>query len=501
MILVWLLAIPAAGGLLAWLLEGVDRKLPKYAALAAMLAQFAAAIYLGFHRSASIAFAWIPPFGIGFTIASDGLSFLLVLLTGFLGVMAVASAWTEISQRSGFFYFNLLLALAGVTGVFLARDLFLFYFFWEVMLIPTYFLIVLWGSGNRVYAGAKFFLFTQASGLLMLLAILALYFLHGRATGVYTFDYADLSGIRMSPAVALVLMLGFFLAFAVKLGAVPFHSWLPDAYTEAPTGGSVLLAGLLSKTGAYGLLRFAVPLFLPAAREFAPIAMALGVASILYGALEAFGQTDLKKMISYSSVSQMGFVLLGVFAWNRLALYGVIMLIVSHGISTGALFILSGGLQERLDTRDTGRMGGLWSPMPRLGGAVMLFAMASQGLPGLGNFIGEFLVLLGAFQVSPVLAGIGATGFIASCIYSLWIVQKTIHGKNLEGWNPPDLSIRESAVMAVLSIAILWLGLYPQPVFTAVRPSIGSLLSERAAPLPQIGSQTAAVKDLRGETP
>ena len=474
MILVWLIVIPAAGGLLSWLIERLNPAWPGYAALTAMAVDLILAIFVAFGRlsPSGIGFPWIPQFGIGVILAADGLSRVLVLLTAFLGLMAVASAWTEINDRTGFFYFNLLLTLAGVTGVFLSLDLFLFYFVWEVMLIPMYLIIAIWGHENRVYSSYKFFLFTQASGLLMFVAILALYFLHGGSSGHYTFDYRVLLGTTLSPTAAMLLMLGFLIAFVVKLPSVPFHSWLPDAHTDAPTAGSVILAGLLLKTGAYGILRFVIPLFASAVHRFAPVAMALGVVSILYGALQAFGQKDLKRMIAYTSVSHMGFVLLGAFAWNRLALYGVVMQIVCHGISTGALFILVGGLQERIHTRDIDRMGGLWAVMPRLGGSMMLFAMASLGLPGLGNFLGEFLVLLGVFKVSPVLAVLASVGFITSCVYSLWIVQKTIHGPNTQGWKPPDLSGRETAVMAAMSILLLWLGLYPQPVFTAVRPSM-----------------------------
>ena len=420
------------------------------------------------------AFFWLP----------TALSLVLVLLTSLMGIMAVASAWTEINERTGFFYFNLLWVLAGITGVFLALDLFLFYFFWEMMLVPMYFIIAIWGHENRVYAASKFFLFTQASGLLMLLAILGLYFVHGRNTGIYTFNYMQLLGTSLSPATAMWLMLGFFVAFAVKLPAVPVHSWLPDAHTEAPTAGSVILAGLLLKTGAYGLLRFVVPLFPAAAAEFSPVAMILAVVSILYGALQAFGQTDLKKLIAYTSVSHMGFVLLGVFAWNRIALQGVVMQIICHGISTGALFILVGALQERIHTRDLDRMGGLWSIMPRMGAAMMLFSLASLGLPGLGNFIGEFLVLLGAFRASAPLTVAASLGLITSCVYSLWIVQRTFHGPNKEGWKPPDLSIRETAVMAVMTVLIVWLGLFPQPVFTFVNPSLASWKESQPASEP-----------------
>lgn len=487
MILVSLIIIPTAGGLLAWLLGRLNSSWPRFVALSAMTIDLALSLLLAFERAgpsgiepggawlSKVQVSWIPQLGISFILAADGLSLVLVILTAFLGIMAVASAWAEIGERTGFFYFNLLWVLAGIMGVFLALDLFLFYFFWEMMLTPMYLIIAIWGHENRVYASTKFFLFTQLSGLLMLLAILGLYFIHGRSTGVYTFNYELLLGTNIPEGTALWLMLGFFIAFAVKLPAFPVHSWLPDAHTEAPSPGSVILAGLLLKTGAYGLVRFVVPLFPSAAAAFSPAAMILAVISILYGALQAFGQTDLKRLIAYTSVSHMGFVLLGVFAWNRLALQGVLMQILCHGLSTGALFILVGALQERIKTRDMDRMGGLWTIMPRMGAATMFFSLASLGLPGLGNFIGEFLVLLGSFKVSVPLSVIGSLGFVTSCVYSLWIIQRAFHGPNKEGWKTPDLNLRETAVMASMVVLIVWLGLFPQPVFSVLNPSFTRL--------------------------
>jgi NADH-quinone oxidoreductase subunit M len=279
-------------------------------------------------------------------------------------------------------------------------------------------------------------------------------------------------------------MLGFFIAFAVKLPAVPFHTWLPDAHTEAPTAGSVLLAGILLKTGAYGLIRFVVPLFPDAAHAFAPVAMALGVIGILYAALMAFGQNDMKRLVAYSSVSHMGFVLLGVFAWNTLALQGVVVQMLAHGISTGALFILVGALQERIHTRDMRLMGGLWGAVPRLSAFGMVFAIASLGLPGLGNFIGEFLILLGSFRVSVPLTVIAAGGLVAGAAYALLLVQRAFHGKaspHPDAAKPIDLTAPHLAVMAVLVIAIIGLGLYPQPIFDQVAPGL-AVLQHNGAP-------------------
>jgi NADH-quinone oxidoreductase subunit M len=483
MILVWMIAIPTLGGLLAWLVGRRHADGPRWVALAALAIDLIPAVMLA-TRSVAGDFAlpggpwlvsfdlpWVPALGIRFFLAADGLSLVLVLMTVFLGIMAVVSAWNEIQQRTGFFYFNLLWVLAGITGVFLALDLFLFYFFWEMMLVPMYLIIAIWGHENRVYAAIKFFLFTQISGLFMLVAILGLYFVHGNATGLYTFNYLHLLGTPLSPAPARWLMLGFLAAFAVKLPVVPLHTWLPDAHTEAPTAGSVILAGLMLKTGAYGLLRFVVPLFPAEALDFAaPLAMGLAVVSILYGALLAFAQTDLKRLVAYTSVSHMGFVLLGIFAWNRLALQGVVMQTVCHAITTGALFMLVGALQERLHTRDLSRMGGLWSPVPRMAAVTMVFALASLGLPGLGNFIGEFLVLVGTYRSSVAAACLASLGLIGASVYALWVMQRAFHGPTkLGGWKPADLGGREMAAMAAMIVMIVWLGLYPQPVFDTAR--------------------------------
>jgi NADH-quinone oxidoreductase subunit M len=273
----------------------------------------------------------------------------------------------------------------------------------------------------------------------------------------------------------MLLMLGFFAAFAVKLPAVPFHTWLPDAHTEAPTAGSVILAGLILKAGAYGFLRLLMPLFPEAASQFAPIAMILGVLGILYGALLAFGQTDLKRLVAYTSVSHMGFVLLGIFAWNRLALQGAVVVMLSHGISTGALFILAGGLYDRIKTRDLERMGGLWSDAPRMGGATLVFALASLGLPGLGNFVGEFLVLLGLYQVNAPLAILATLGLIVATVYALWMMQRVFFGARTEDRPLSDLDLREGAIMAVLIVLIVWLGLFPKTVLNTAQPALGAL--------------------------
>jgi NADH-quinone oxidoreductase subunit M len=359
----------------------------------------------------------------------------------------------------------------------MALDLFLFYFFWELMLVPMYFLINIWGHENRVYASLKFFIFTQAGGLLMLLSILALYFIHGRDTGVYTFDYTLLRHTAMSSQTAFWIMLGFVIAFIVKLPVVPFHPWLPDAHTEAPTAGSVVLAGLLLKTGAYGLLRFVLPLFPDAVATIGQVMLVLGAIGIIYCAMLAFGQTDLKRLVAYTSVSHMGFVLIGIFSGNQIALSGAIMQMVAHGISTGALFIIAGMIQERVHTREMSSMGGFWSAAPRLSSVGLVFALASLGLPGFGNFVAEFMVLLGSYRAHAMITVIAASGLVLAVIYSLWIVQQVFHGEKREGLKLADLSFRETGMMTAMVLAILWLGLFPQPVLKTVEPFVQTIQS------------------------
>jgi NADH-quinone oxidoreductase subunit M len=487
MILPLLILIPLAGGILAWLMSNWDSKLPRWVSLLTITADFLLTLVLWTihlsHISLSVQgewldeinLTWIPQMGITFHLAMDSLSLILVTLTCSLGIVAVVSSWTEIKDRTGFFHLNLMAVLAGIIGVFLSLDLFLFYFFWELMLVPMYFLIAIWGHENRFAASVKFFIFTQLSGLLMLAAILGIYLLHGKSTGIYTFDYTQLLGTSLSSSASTWLMLGFLIAFAVKLPVVPFHSWLPDAHTEAPTAGSVILAGLLLKTGAYGLLRFVIPLFPEAALSFAPAAMVFAVIGILYGAIMAFAQTDLKRLVAYTSISHMGFVFLGIFAWNTLALQGAVMQIVCHGISTGALFMLAGAIQERMHTREINRMGGLWSTAPRMGAIAIFFALASLGLPGLGNFIAEFLVLIGAYKTNITITVLATAGLVFATVYSLWMVHATFFGENTGNWKIPDFSIRETAVMSVMILSLLFLGLYPQPFLDTAAGSLDNL--------------------------
>jgi NADH-quinone oxidoreductase subunit M len=480
MVLLYLLLVLLAGALLSWIAAAYSQLLCRCIALGSLLINLAVisciwistdtpTLLSAHHWMYTWQQQWVPQFGISLHLAMDGLSMLMLALTFFLGALSILISWQEIQTKVGFFHFNLLFVLAGITGVFLTMDLFLFYFFWEMMLIPMYFLIGIWGHENREYAANKFFLFTQAGGLLMLLSILGLYFVHAHNTNVYTFNYFELLNTSMDKDTAYLLMLGFLIAFIVKLPAVPFHTWLPDAHTEAPTAGSVVLAGLLLKTGAYGILRFAIPLFPEAAHEIAPVAMLVGVVGILYGGQLAFAQTDFKRLIAYTSVSHMGFVLLGAFAFNELAYQGVVMQMITHGISTGALFILAGALYERIHTRELKKMGGLWPLLPVMGSATLIFVMASLGLPGLGNFIAEFLILVGSWQANKVLTILATTGLVIATIYSLRIMQKVFFGTSSRQYALPDLNGREKVIVIALVVVIFWLGVYPQPVLNVVK--------------------------------
>jgi len=488
-----LIALPVLGGFFCWQGERINRGTPRWIAFFSMLGVLVLSLYMwsqgdyslqtggvGGNWHYEVMWSWIPSLGISFHLGLDGLSLLLVTLTGGLGLAAVVCSWREIQRHVGFFYLNLLWNLAGVLGIFLALDLFLFFFFWELMIIPMYFLIALWGHSaetgdgkerGRIYAANKFFLFTQTSGLLLLISILSLVFMHYFNSGTLTFNYNTLlqSGVPMDPEWEMLVMLGFFVAFAVKLPVVPFHSWLPDAHAQAPTAGSVDLAGILLKTAAYGLLRFALPLFPHASQQFAPVAMTLGVIGIFYGAIMASAQTDIKRLVAYSSVSHMGFILIGIYAGTLISLQGVVVQMLAHGISAGALFIICGEMYERLHTRDLRKMGGLWSRIAWLPAISLFFAAASLGLPGLGNFVGEFLILMGSYPSAPWLVSIASVGLVLAVIYSLWMIQKAFYGESTahsakEGTTLAALTLRERGLLLILMLALLALGLYPQPV-------------------------------------
>ncbi len=489
MILAWLIIILFIGGVAAWLADFIDPKLPRVVALIFLLVDGvllfnvlldtpftpagASGEWLAYMKA-----GWMPRFEIYFQLGMDGLSWLMGFLTVFLGIMAVGAAWNEIRERAGFFYFNLLWTLAGVIGVFVALDLFLFFFFWEVMLIPMYLIIAIWGHENKNYAAMKFFIFTQVSGLLMLIGILAMAYFHYQQFGTFSFDYFALQNVQLAGNTAMLVMLLFFIGFGTKLPSVPMHTWLPDAHSQAPTAGSVILAGILLKTGAYGLIRFTVPLFEDAARAFAPVAMTLAAVSIVYCAKVAFAQTDLKRLIAYTSVSHMGFVTLGVFAWNEQAVQGAVMTMLAHGLSAAALFMLAGGLQHRIHTRDMGQMGGFWAKVPRMSVVALFFSIAALGMPGLGNFVGEFLALIGAFQVNIPLTAIAAIGLILASVYSLWVLQKVFQGSyksdKVEETALVDLSRQEMGFYLAMMAGLVWMGVYPGTFLDLSAMTLGS---------------------------
>ncbi|HTN34771.1 MAG TPA: NADH-quinone oxidoreductase subunit M [Marinobacter sp.] len=491
MILVWLIVIPFIGGLVCWQIERFGDKPTRWIALATMMAELLISLWLwtqlDFHLPAldgtAVQWAlefrvpWIARFGIDFHLAMDGLSLVLIALTSFLGVLAVLCSWNEIVRRIGFFHLNLLWILTGVAGVFLAIDLFLFFFFWELMLVPMYFLIALWGHSGmkgrtRIGAATKFFIYTQASGLLMLVSILGLVFAHHANTGEYSFSYQVLLETTLSPTLSIWLMLGFFIAFAVKLPVVPLHGWLPDAHAQAPTAGSVDLAGILLKTAAYGMMRFAIPLFPEASQAFAPIAMWLGLLGIYYGAVLACGQQNVKRFIAYTSIAHMGFVLIGIYSGSPLALQGVVILMLAHAFSAAGLFILSGQLYERLHTRELSKMGGLWGRLGSLPGFWLFFIAASLGIPITANFIGEFMVLFGTFPTAPWVVVIASFGLVLAAVYSLILMQRVHYGPPRSETPLRGLDAREFAMMLSIVALLLWLGIYPQPLLDTTESSM-----------------------------
>ncbi|WP_392398142.1 NADH-quinone oxidoreductase subunit M [Edwardsiella piscicida] len=493
MLLPWLILIPLIGGLLSWQGERLGLKAPRWIALLAMGLTLLLSLYLwlqgnyGLTQAAGIPqwqssfmVPWIPSLGISFHLALDGLSLLMVVLTALLGVLAILCSWNEIHKYQGFFHLNLLWILAGVIGVFLAIDMFLFFFFWEMMLVPMYFLIALWGhkgsdGKTRITAATKFFIYTQASGLVMLIAIFGLVWVHYNATGVLSFDYEVLLNTPISHTVQYLLMLGFFIAFAVKMPVVPLHGWLPDAHSQAPTAGSVDLAGILLKTAAYGLLRFSLPLFPQASHEFAPIAMALGVIGIFYGAWMAYIQTDIKRLIAYTSVSHMGFVMIAIYSGSQLAFQGAVVQMIAHGLSAAGLFIITGQLYERLHTRDLREMGGLWGRLKYLPALSLFFAVATLGMPGTGNFVGEFMMMFGSFQVVPVTTVVASFGLVFASVYSLVMMQRAYYGAPKSDQPLASLSVRELSLILLLVVLLVLLGIFPQPVLDTSSAAMGNI--------------------------
>jgi NADH-quinone oxidoreductase subunit M len=410
---------------------------------------------------------WIQSIGARYMFGIDGISLLLVLLTTLLGFVSILSSWSAITVRVKEYYAYMLLLQTGMLGVFMATDLFLFYIFWEVMLVPMYFLIGVWGGERKLYAAIKFFLYTLLGSVVMLLAILALYF---KYVGVYgwenrTFSYFKFLEMGLDPSFQFWAFLAFFLAFAIKVPMFPFHTWLPDAHVEAPTAGSVILAGVLLKMGTYGFLRFSMPLFPQATREFTPWLMGLCIIGVIYGALVAMMQKDMKKLVAYSSVSHLGFTMLGVFAATQIGIQGGVIQMINHGISTGALFLIVGIVYERRHTRLIAEYGGLSHHMPIYATIFLIMTLSSIGLPGLNGFIGEFMILQGTFEVPElrIWAILAASGIVLGAAYMLWLFQRVMFGKceKEENRRMKDLNVREIATFVPLLILAVWIGIFP----------------------------------------
>ena len=483
---------PAAGALLILFYKRAHARSIRLFGLIIALLTFAFALHLLAHFESGnpdfqfgVNVPWIASLGIGYSMGVDGISLFLILLTTLLSPLAILASWSISDRVKEYFIFMMLLE-TGMIGVFVSLDLFLFYVFWEVMLVPMYFLIGVWGSERRIYAAMKFVLYTMIGSVLMLVAILVLYFLHGKATGTFSFSYAQIQSALASgrfvlaPWAELWLFVAFFLAFAVKVPLFPFHTWLPDAHVEAPTAGSVLLAGVLLKMGTYGMVRFSLPLFPHISHLFAPLISLLAIVGIIYGALVAMVQPDIKKLVAYSSISHLGFVVLGIFSFTTQGMEGAIYQMLNHGISTGALFLLVGIIYERRHTRLIEEFGGLAHRMPLYSAILLIVTLSSIGLPGLNGFVGEFLVLLGTFGVNPARAAFAATGVILSAVYMLWMYQRVAWGEitNESNKNLVDLVRRERAMLLPLVILMVWMGVYSNHFLRPMNAAVMRLLSQ-----------------------
>jgi NADH-quinone oxidoreductase subunit M len=479
--------LPLVGVLALLFVPGSNVRAIRWVALIAALASFVASLaLLGFQPNGpefqyTENVDWVPAFGMGYRLGVDGLAVVLVLLTTVLSVVAILYSWTPIQVRVKEYYASMLLLMVGMLGVFVSLDLFLFYVFWEISLIPMYLIIGIWGGPRRIYATIKFVIYTLVGSLLMLVAILAVAIAHAAAGHPFTFSYVELRGFAYADTLQALAFIAFFLAFAIKVPLWPLHTWLPDAHVEAPTAGSILLAGVLLKLGGYGFLRYSLPLLPGAAHTFAPIIIGLSVIAILYGALVAMVQPDLKKLVAYSSVSHMGFVMLGVFVFNMQGMQGAIYQMLAHGVTTGALFLLVGVIYDRTHDRQIAHMGGLNARLPQYAAIFGLFTFASIGLPGLAGFIGEFLVLLGTFRYNGLVAGITMFVVIASAVYMLWMFQRmffTVPSDWMRRWWPSlkDLSRIEWLSLAPLIILVVAMGVFPGPILDAVSQSAQRIL-------------------------
>ncbi len=484
-ILTAIVFFPLAGVLLLLFVDRSAEELAKWITLLVSAATFVLSLplYWAFDPGAT-AFQfveqvpWIPAWGVEYHLGLDGITLFLVLLTTLLTVISVAGTWRQIEHHTREFMISLLLLEVGMTGVFVSLDVFLFFVFWEVMLFPMYFLIGVWGSERRLYAAIKFVVYTMSASALMLVAILAVYIYNYRTTGAFSFNVEDWYRLSIGLPAQYWLFAAFALAFAVKVPMWPFHTWLPDAHVEAPTAGSVILAGVLLKMGTYGFIRFAMPLFPAAFQAAAPLLLLLSVIGILYGALVCMVQPDMKKLVAYSSVSHLGFVMLGLFALNAEGVQGSVLQMLNHGVSTGGLFLVVGMIYERRHTKAIAEFGGLMRVMPIYATLFLIIVLSSIGLPSLNGFVGEYLILIGAFRVSPVAAILAASAVILAAVYLLWMVQRVFFGEvtNPKNEHVRDLNWREVAVLAPLILFIVWIGVYPKPFLSKLETSVGHFI-------------------------
>jgi NADH-quinone oxidoreductase subunit M len=493
-----ILFTPLAGALLLLFVSKHNENAIRWIANAVALIGFVISVPLWFWydtRSGDFQFVeramWIPSIGAEYFLGVDGFSTLLILLTTMMGSIAILSSWTAITERVKEFYIFLLVLQTGMLGAFMALDFLLFFLFWEVMLVPMYFLIGIWGSANRLYSAIKFFLYTLVGSVVMLLGILAIYFYNHSVTGVYTFDVTTYQALNLPFNLQWWVFLAFFLGFAIKVPMFPFHTWLPDAHTDAPTAGSVILAAVLLKMGTYGFIRFSLPILPEATRAFVPLMVLLSIIGIVYGALVALAQKDWKRLVAYSSVSHMAMVMLGMFALNPVGITGSIFQQLNHGISTGALFLLVGIVYERRHTREISEYGGLSKVMPVYAAVFLVMTMSSIGLPTLNGFIGEFLILQGVFVASKVWAAFAASGVVLGAAYMLYLYQRTMFGKveNPKNETLTDLSGRELATFVPLIILAVWMGLYPKPFLDRLDTSVARVITRVS---PQYGQALAA---------
>jgi NADH-quinone oxidoreductase subunit M len=491
-----LLLIPLIGGVILLLLPvreavgaGVETPAARQVAFWLFVLEFVVSIGLWWSFNpadtgwqAPIDVAWIPSWGVRFTLGVDGIALMMVLLTTFIMPLSILGSWTSIRTNVRSYYALLLILSSGMIGVFLARDLFLFYVMWEVMLVPMYFIIGIWGGERRIYASLKFFIYTFLPSLLMLVGIiyLGLHAKNAAGTPDFSYDHLLASG-SLTETAAKYLFGAFFLAFAVKVPIFPFHTWLPDAHVEAPTAGSVILAGIMLKMGTFGFMRFALPLFPGAAMNptIRMVILILALIGIIYGALVAMVQPDFKKLVAYSSVSHLGFVMLGIFALTLQSVQGALMVMINHGISTGALFLLVGIIYERRHSRLIASYGGIARVVPMFAAVLTFVSLSSIGLPGTNGFVGEFLVLIGSFRTYPVLTIIATTGVIFAAVYLLWALQRILFNPldKPENEHVPDLNRRELAMLVPLVAAIIWLGVYPAPVLRRMEGSAQLLVN------------------------